>query len=409
MNSEALIPHLFRTEFGKITAVLTRYVGFEHLEDAEDIASATFAKALESWTYGQIPENPRAWLYAVAKNNALNWIRRHQNFKTKEADFISLHASETEFIDLSEGYIRDSQLSMLFAICRSSIHPRDQIGLALRVLCGFGIDELANALLTSKETIHKRLYRAKQKLRLEGVSLETPSARQVNDHLPTVLTMLYLLFNEGYYSESHDSIIREDLAGEAIRLTDLLLQTPVTQIPEVYALIALMCFHASRFPARRDQFGHPVLYQDQDPALWDQPMIIRGTYLFHQAAQGNHLSRYHLEAGIAYWHTQKEDTPAKWANILDLYNHLLVLEYSPIAALNRTYALSKVKGNEVARKEALKLKLENNPYYHSLLSTLFLPDLPDLAIAHLRKAIELVKTSTERDLLESKLLTLQST
>lgn len=155
MNSETLIPHLFRAEFGKITAVLTRLIGFEHIEDAEDIASATFAKAVESWTFGKIPENPRAWLYAVAKNQALNWIKRHQNFQLKLKDYLTLNPDESGIIDLSDDSIRDSQLSMLFAICHPAIAQQDQIALALRILCGFGIEEISNAFLSNKEAIQK--------------------------------------------------------------------------------------------------------------------------------------------------------------------------------------------------------------------------------------------------------------
>lgn len=409
MNSETLIPHLFRAEFGKITAVLTRLIGFEHIEDAEDIASATFAKAVESWTFGKIPENPRAWLYAVAKNQALNWIKRHQNFQLKLKDYLTLNPDESGIIDLSDDSIRDSQLSMLFAICHPAIAQQDQIALALRILCGFGIEEISNAFLSNKEAIQKRIYRAKNKLRQEGLNLESPSVKDRRNHLQTVLTMLYLLFNEGYYSESNDTIIREDLAGEAIRLTDLLLQDQHTRMPEVFALMALMCFQASRFPARRDSDGHLILYEDQNQELWDQNLIARGTYFFHQAAQGNQLTRFHLEAGIAYWHTQKGDRKDKWENILDLYNHLLVLEYSPIAALNRTFALSKVRGKDAARQEALKLKLDHSPYYHSLLCELYLPEHPDQAVLHLRQAIDLVKTNTEKALLLQKLMVIQNT
>ncbi|MBK5271889.1 MAG: sigma-70 family RNA polymerase sigma factor, partial [Bacteroidia bacterium] len=203
MEQQELIPHLFRTEFRKITAVLCKLFGIEHIEVAEDIASETFLSALESWTYTEIPENPTAWLYTVAKNKAKNHIIRNKIFSekiTSQLKYSSQEEKEIE-IDLSEKNITDSQLQMLFAICHPAIPTEAQIGLSLRILCGFGIEEIANAFLTNKETINKRLFRAKEKLRLEKVTIELPGEAEINKRLEPVLTTLYLLFNEGYYSE----------------------------------------------------------------------------------------------------------------------------------------------------------------------------------------------------------------
>src|ERR1019366_5923239 len=265
---------------------------------------------------------------------------------------------------------------MLFAVCHPSISTEAQIGLSLRILCGFGIDEIANALLTNKETINKRLFRAKEKLRLEKVQIVPidigiTSEAEINNRLETVLTTLYLLFNEGYYSESKDSVLREDLCLEAIRLTYLLIENEQTNQPSVNALLSLMCFQSSRFEARKNKNGEMVLYDDQDETLWNDELISKGVYFLHQASQGNTLSKYHLEASIAYWHTIKTDTKEKWENILQLFNQLLQIEYSPIAALNRTYALSKANGKQEAIVEAEKLKLTNNHFYFTLLGELY--------------------------------------
>ena len=321
--------------------MLCKLFGIEHMEAAEDIASETFLSALETWTFNGIPENPRAWLYSVAKNKARNHIRRHHIFTGKIARQVrhSLAEEEEIEIDLSDKNTTDSQLQMLFAICHPSISTEAQIGLSLRILCGFGIDEIANAFLTNKETINKRLFRAKEKLRLEKVPIELPSETEINARLETVLTTLYLLFNEGYYSESKEAVLREDLCLEAMRLTFLLLENEQTAQPNVKALLSLMCFHSSRFAARKNENGEMILYQDQDETLWNQELIKKGIYFLHQAAQGNKISRYHIEASIAWWHTIKADTPEKWSAVLQLYNQLLQMEYSPIAALNRTYAL----------------------------------------------------------------------
>ena len=301
MKQPELIPHLFRTEFRKITAVLCKLFGIAHIEIAEDIASETFLRAIETWPYKGIPENPTAWLYTVAKNKAKNYIRRDQVFTGKIASQIkhTLSGIEEIEIDLSEQNITDSQLQMLFTICHPSISTEAQIGLALRILCGFGIDEIANALLTNKETINKRLFRAKDKLRTEKVKIEFPGAAEINKRLETVLTTLYLLFNEGYYSESRDTVLREDLCLEAMRLTYLLAENEHTSKPVVYALLSLMCFQSSRFEARKNANGEMILYQDQDETLWDQELISKGMYFLNISAQGDKISKYHLEASIA--------------------------------------------------------------------------------------------------------------
>lgn len=405
MEQQKLIPHLFRTEFRKITAVLTRFLGIEHLELAEDIVSETFVLALETWPHHGIPDNPSAWLYTVAKNKAKNQLKRQQLFQGKIIpDLMSTSSQKQEpELDLSPKNITDSQLQMLFAICHPAIPVEAQIGLALRTLCGFGIDEIAVAFLSSKETINKRLFRAREKLRLEKVAIEIPGATAIQERLATVLTTLYLLFSEGYYSESQDSVLRKDLCLEAMRLTYSLIEYPLTNQPQVNALMALMCFQASRFEARTNEKGEMLLYHEQDESQWDESLIARGTYFLKQAAQGNALSKYHLEAQIAYWHTIKKDSQEKWQQILQLYNHLLVLEYSPIIALNRTYALAKVKGNAVAILEAEKLKLENNHFYYTLLGELYLSIDPVKAKIQFERALAIAKTQTDKQTIQKKI------
>jgi RNA polymerase sigma factor (sigma-70 family) len=404
MDEQELIPHLFRTEFRKIVAVLSKLFGMEHIEVAEDIASETFLSALETWPFNGIPKNPTAWLYAVAKNKAINSFRRNHLFVGKiAAQLDSSFKSQEIEIDLSNQNILDSQLQMLFAICHPAISTEAQISLALRILCGFGIDEIATALLTSKEVINKRLFRAKEKLRTEKVKIEFPGEEEINDRLKTVLTTLYLLFNEGYYSESQDSVLRDDLCAEAMRLTYSLIENKQTNQPTVNALYALMCFHASRFKARQNTNGEIILYEDQDEALWDQELISKGGYYLHRAARGNILSKYHLEASIAYWHTIKEDTSEKWKNILLLFDQLLLMENSPIAALNRIYALSKVKSTKEAIDEAEKLKLENNHFYFTLLGELYLGIDREKAKINFQKAFSMAVTQTDKRTIQKRI------
>ena len=405
MEEQELIPHLFRTEFRKITAVLCKAFGIENMEVAEDLAGETFLSAVENWPYKGVPKNPTAWLYMVAKNKAKNYIARNHVFSGKIAGQVIASSPESVEIeiDLSDKNITDSQLQMLFAICHPSISTEAQICLSLRVLCGFGINEIADAFLTNKETINKRLFRAKEKLRLEKVLIEFPAKAEINKRLETVLLTLYLLYNEGYYSESRDSVLREDLCLEAMRLTHLLIKNEETNQLTVNALFALMCFHSSRFPARKDQNGEIVLYQDQDETLWNSQLITEGAYFLRQASQGDKISKYHIEANIAYWLTVKADTKDKWENVLRLYNQLLQIEYSPIAALNRTFALSKANGKEEAIAEAEKLQLTGNQYYYALLGELYSGIDSHKAKTNFQIAYDLAKTQTEKQTIKKKI------
>jgi RNA polymerase sigma factor (sigma-70 family) len=405
MQEKELIPHLYRAEFRKITAVLCRSLGIEHISIAEDLVGDTFLLAAETWGLKGIPQNPAAWLYTVAKNKARDLIKRKVIFSQKVTPQLQnsiIETYETD-IDLSIQNIRDSQLQMMFAICYSGIPPEAQIGLSLRILCGFSIDEIADAFLTNKETINKRLYRAKEKLKEANVKIELPVDSEIDKRVENVLTTLYLLFNEGYYSSSRNTVLRKDLCLEAMRLTHMLTENESTDKPFVNALLALMCFHASRFEARIDPKGELILYEDQDTSLWNNELIQQGEYYLNKAATGNILSKYHLEAAIAYWHTVTGNDIEKWEKILSLYNQLLMIEYSPIAALNRTYALAKVYGNEQAIAEAEKLALADNHLYHSLLGELYSAIDGPKAKQHFEFAIKLSRSSADKKLILGKI------
>ncbi|OCX53304.1 RNA polymerase subunit sigma [Mucilaginibacter sp. PPCGB 2223] len=403
-KEKELIPQLYRTEFRKLVSVLSRSFGLEHIELAEDIVSEAFLTAAETWGIKGIPNNPVAWLYTVAKNTAKDQLKRHNLFEGKITTYLQQDhntAYETE-IDLSTQNIRDSQLQMMFAICHPVIPPEAQIGLSLRILCGFSIDEIADAFLTNKENINKRLFRARQKLKEARIAIEVPPVTEIDKRIETVLTTVYLLFNEGYYSQSHNAILRRDLCLEAMRLNYLLLENPATNTPAVNALMALMCFHSSRFDSRLDEHGEVVLYDDQDSSLWNQELIAKGNYYLNMAARGDTLSTYHLEAGIAYWHTNR--SAEKWQHILQLYNKLLQLRYSPIAALNRTYALYKVYGKAAAIAEAEKLKLDNSHLYHCLLGNLYTDEDNQKAIEHYNTAIKLTKSSVDKKAIRKQMI-----
>jgi RNA polymerase sigma factor (sigma-70 family) len=398
-----LIPHLFRTEYRKIVSTLCKRFGFDHIEIAEDIASDTFLTASQTWGIGGVPENPVAWLYAVAKNKAKNHLQRRSTFDHDVAPELRRALPLSCDIDLSEQNIFDSQLQMMFAICHPSIPGESQIGLALRILCGFGIEEIANAFLTNKETINKRLFRAKEKLREQRIAIEFPAPSEMDERLAPVLRTIYLLFSEGYYSISQHPTLREDLCFEAMRLCSMLVDYSPTNKPEVNALLALMCFHASRFNARLSGNGEMVLYEDQDPSLWDQRLINKGGYYLNCAATRTTVSKYHLEAAIAYWSTQKEDSAEKWQNILQLYDRLLQVEYSPVAALNRMYALAKVHGKETAIAATEKLALNDDQFFFTLLGELYTGIDREKAKENLSKALSLAKTPADKSIIQRRL------
>ena len=392
-----LIPHLFRLEYSKMTAVLCRLFGLKHIEIAEDIVSETFLKATEIWSITGLPENPTAWLYTVAKNKTKDYLKRNTFFEQVVSTEIKSEKIQNEepVIDFTKQNISDSQLAMIFAVCNPVNSNEAQICLALQILCGFSVEEIANAFLSNKETIKKRLLRARDNLRKENFKLQELNLVEIQGRLDNVLTALYLLFNEGYFSKSNNNLIRKDLCAEAIRLTLILIGNPLTNTAKTNSLLALMCFQSSRLDARINEMKEVVLFDEQDKNLWNKELIDRGNYYLVKACSGNEISTYHLEARIAYWHTTATEFK-KWENILELYNILLQLQYSPVAALNRIFAFSKVYGKKKAIIEAEKLALNDNLFYHSLLGNLY-TDIDNIkAIQHFQTALQLTKSISDK-------------
>ncbi len=394
-----------------MVAVISRQFGLHHIEIAEDIVSETFLLALEAWAVKGMPPNPTAWLYKAAKRKTLYHFRRNKILEDKIIPELTSNqekSSEISELDFSQQNIKDSQLQMLFAICNPAIASEAQIGLALRILCGFGIDEIVEAFLSNKETINKRLFRAKEKLRAEKVKMELPPENEVDKRLDNVLHIIYLLFNEGYYSKTQNQILRKDLCTDALRLGTMLTEYEKTNRPKTNALLALMCFHASRFGARQTNADPVVLFEQQNQELWDLPLIKKGYFFLNLSAQGDEVSSYHIEAKIAGWHCVKEDTNEKWNDILHLYNQLLLVNYSPGVALNRTFALYKANGRQAALIEAEKLKLENSHFYFILLGELYKDLDANKAVFNFRRAHALAQTDTEKQILQAKIDSLLS-
>lgn len=398
-----LIPHLFRTEYRKMVAVLCSLFGLQHIETAEDIVSDTFLSATELWGLKGVPENPVAWLYTVAKNKTKNHLKRGAIFDQKVSGELRSKEKISEELepDLSEKNINDSQLAMMFAICHPAVNTEAQVALSLNLLCGFGVQEIADAFLTNKEVIYKRIQRAKEKLRQENVPITYPTITEIGNRMDAVLSTLYLLFNEGYYSFSQNNVLRKELCWEAMRLCHLLVINEVANTPSANALLSLMCFHASRFEARLNEQGELILYKDQDTTLWDQALIERGRFYLKTAFTGNEISKYHLEAAIASWHTIKEDVAQKWQTVLQLYDQLLLIDYSPMAALNRVYIFSKVHGKEPAIREAEGLTVSKNHFYFTLLGKLHEGIDNAMALNHFNKALTLTNADAEKQVINA--------
>ena len=403
MKNQELIANLFRTEFSKIVAVLCKTYGISNIQFAEDIVSDTFLIATETWKLKGVPLYPEAWLYSVAKNKTKDAFKHNKIFIKKiKPELEHLGYQQTLDPDFSNKNITDSQLQMLFAICNPMIKAEAQIALALRILCGFGINEIATAFLTTKSTVNKRLVRAKDTLRKNNINLSFSENEDLYGRIDSVLSIIYLLFNEGYYSvSSEQQILKKELCLEAMRLNFMLIENKSTNLPKVNALMALFCFHSARFDQRINKKGEIVLYDDQEKDKWDATLIEKGSFYLNKSAKGE-ITKYHLEAGISYWHTKLANNKNKWENILQLYNQLLQIEYSPITALNRTYALAKANSKEEAIAEALKIDLNENHLYHSLLAELYIGIDKSKQLRHLKEAMNLVKTEAERKIIDNK-------
>jgi len=404
--------HLFRYEAGRMAAVLTRLLGFQNIELAEDIVQDALLKALNTWKYHGIPDNPSAWLYRTAKNKAIDLLRKQQVLKKIEGDLARELQSEwtlTPTVNqlFLENEIEDSQLQTIFACCHPAIPYESQIALTLKTLCGLSVSEIAHGFLTSEETIAKRLYRAKEKIRSEKIEIEVPT-KLLSQRLDAVLHTLYLLFNEGYNSSHPGFLLRQDLCAEAIRLAMLLTQNPKTNLPKVKALLALMCFQASRLDARLTDDGSIVLLKHQKRERWNRELISRGHDYLTSAASGDELSDYHLEAGIAACHAYAETfEQTDWSRILILYQALSAIKPGPIVNLNKAIVIGYVESPQRGIEELTKIKgLEAHYLYQTAFGD-FYRQLGETqrARSSYELALKLTSSNQEKKLIELKMAT----
>lgn len=410
-----LIDSLFRHESGKLVASLTRFLGLAQLELVEDAVQEALVKAVQQWPYRGIPEQPTAWLWQVAKNQAIDRLRREKTLATKLSQFVQVidqyaHLSEPQLAD----EIRDSMLRLIFTCCHPLIPPEAQVALTLKTICGFSIPEIARAFLIPEATVAKRLVRAKQKIREASLPYEVPQGSELSARLGMVQEVLYLLFNEGYSASQGDRLIRWELCREAMRLTGLLAEHPAGNTAQTHALLALMLLHAARLNARQDEQGQLLSLAEQDRSQWDKAMILRGLHHLEQATTIQELSEYHLQAGIAACHCVAAAYAATdWSGILHLYDLLLKLNPSPVIALNRAVALAEVYGAaaglEAIRQIQDSAAINNYHFFYATRAELHVK-LGDYESARhdYEQALTLTGVPSERDFLAGKLAACQA-
>lgn len=414
----SLVEHVFREEAGKIVSALTGLFGLRNLELVEDAVQDALLKALRQWSYGRIPEKPAAWLMRVAKNQVLDVLRHEVRVQEKESEIIAAmeatSAGGKMEMEFSDEEIKDDQLRMIFACCHPALSQESQVVLTLKTLCGFNPEEIARAFLTSPQTIAKRLTRARQRLKEDDIPFEIPSGVELPRRLDAVLTVFYLLFNEGYKATEGPDLIREDLSKEAIRLTSLLQDHEAIAAPRIEALRALMFFHMARFSGRSGRQGEILILQEQDRAKWDRNMIAQGLAHLNRSAAGEEASEFHLQAGIAACHcTAPSYEATDWPKILSLYDLLLEANDSPVIALNRAVALSKVRGPAsglAAMREIKELASLGKYYLYYAVRAEFYRELnePEKAAKDYRSALELTRLPVEQAFLRARLETAQN-
>jgi RNA polymerase sigma factor (sigma-70 family) len=413
-----LAEHLFREESGKLVSVLTGLFGIERLQLAEDVVQEALVRALRTWPYYGIPNNPAAWITQTAKNLALDLLRREKFFRDRQSDIavsIEQWSSDAtrEDAPLFDTEIRDSRLRLFFACCHPSIPPESHIALALKTLCGFSPAEIAKAFLTTEAAIAKRLTRTRQKIRELRIPFEIPSGPEFSSRLDGVLQTIYLLFNEGYKASSGEDLVREDLCYEAIRLALLLVEHPPADLPRTHALVAMMLLDAARLPARVDSDGNILRLKEQDRSKWNRALIDRGISHLGRAAAGEELSEYHLQAGISACHCLAADYESTdWPHILSLYDYWMNLNRSPVVALNRAVAVANVRGPAagIEAMRAISARRELKSYYllYAVLGE-FEAQLNhlDAAVTQFQKALELTELKSERTFLSKRIESLR--
>ncbi|MFZ1805831.1 MAG: sigma-70 family RNA polymerase sigma factor [Cyclobacteriaceae bacterium] len=407
-ETSLVVDHFFRHEYGRVTAFLVRKFGADHLELVEDAVQESLYKAVKLWPFSGIPQNPSGWITRSAQNKLIDDLRRIQRFDQKAKIILDETVKEELPDDVRlQTELKDDLLKMMFACCRPEISEEYQIILVLKILCGFGNQEIALALFKSEEAVAKAYLRSKQKLKETSFLEQVPTGHELNHRLENLLRIIYLLFNEGYKASHGQLLVRKELCFEAIRLTSHILDHASLPSHHANSLMALMHFQASRFESRISEDGVLLTLEEQDRGKWDRELIAKGMRYLDKAAEANVISEYYLQAGIAAMHCFAQDFEStSWKNILRLYDLLLKINPSKIISLNRVVASAKVNGAQVALNELEKLadeKLEAFYLFHAIQADLFkeLTQL-DKARASYLKASSLADNELERNYLNKK-------
>jgi RNA polymerase sigma factor (sigma-70 family) len=406
---QELLDRLYRRNAAVLTASLTRVFGPGRLDTVEAVVHDTFVAALEAWRRGGVPDNPAAWLMTVARHRAFD-VRKGERRHPGDADVDGIpdDANPSQGASL-RGEVSDDELRMMFVACRPHLTLESQLALTLRTLCGFEVVEIARALLAEEAAVEKRLVRARQTLREARVTFTLPDGEDLEASLTAVLRVLYLLFSEGYAAHRGEHPIREELCREARRLLEMLLAVPRMRTTEGQALRALMLLQSSRLPARTDPEGNLRSLAEQDRGGWDRALIGEGMAALAASAEGDRVTEYHLEAGIAACHAMAarfEETD--WRRIVGYYDALLALNPSPVIRLNRAIAVAYADGPEAGLAELRPLEREPRLARYGLLGAaradlLARAGQPSHARAAYERALDLVDTEAERRLLRRRL------
>ena len=350
-DAHKLLDHLFRSRAGQMVAWLTRAFGAAHVGLAEEVVQDALVKALQQWSYSGIPANPAGWLFRVAKNGALDALRRDAAFRGRAPEVAAEIIRTSDAVDARpddvDDLLRDDELRMIFLCCHPSLPADARVALSLKTAGGFSVREIARGLLASEAAIAQRLVRAKRQLRDTGATFDLPDGAEREARLASVLDVIYLLFNEGYSAHGGDDLVRLDLCGEALRLARLVAGSTTIPAPAAHALVSLIAFQAARIPARVDAAGDMVLIEEQDRSRWDPRLIAMGFEHLDRSATGNVMTSYHVQAAIAAAHAGPPSA-TRWDVVLGLYDDLVTLNPSPVVTLNRAVAVSRVFGAQEA-------------------------------------------------------------